>query len=124
MKKVYFISILLLFLTCVLVGCSNDAKSNEKNISVRAYIMEESKEPVKPTVLLEDNSKFTFTYSVLSSYIAMGSYKVDDGNLILETDDGKYKYVFKIEEDSLIFNAAESSKMPSYVNVPDGAIFK
>lgn len=33
------------------------------------------------------------------SYIAIGSYEVNDDNLILKTDDGKYKYVFKIKED-------------------------
>ncbi len=35
-------------------------------------------------VSLEDSNKFTFTYSVLSSYIGIGSYEVDDGNLILK----------------------------------------
>jgi len=108
----------------VFAGCSSDTKSNGENISVRAYIMQESEEPLKPTVLLEDNNKFSFTYSALSSYIAMGSYEVHDGSLILKTDDGKYKYVFKIEDGNLIFNAAESSELPSYANVPDGAIFE
>ncbi|WP_265445876.1 hypothetical protein [Acetivibrio straminisolvens] len=124
MRKLHFMKFLLLVLTCVLVGCSNNAKSTEQYIPIRAYVMQESEEPIKPIVSLEDSNKFTFTYSVLSSYIAIGSYEVDDGNLILKTDDGKYKYVFKIKGDNLIFNATESSEIPTFANVPDGAIFK
>ena len=61
---------------------------------------------------------------MLSSYYAIGSYEIDDGSLILKTDDGKYKYVFKIEDNTLIFNEKESSEIPSYANVPDGAVFE
>jgi len=86
--------------------------------------MQESEEPSKPIVLLKDGNRFTFTYSLLSSYYAIGSYEIDDGNLILKTDDGEYKYVFKIKDNTLIFNAKESSEIPSYANVPDGAVFE
>jgi hypothetical protein len=75
-------------------------------------------------VSLEDGNRFTFTYSLLSSYYAVGSYEIDDGNLILTTDDGENKYVFKIKDKTLIFNAKESSEIPSYANVPDGAVFE
>lgn len=61
---------------------------------------------------------------MLSSYIAIGSYEVDYDNLVFKTDDGKYKYVFKIKDNNLIFSATESSEIPSFANVPDGAIFK
>jgi hypothetical protein len=57
-------------------------------------------------------------------YIPVGTYEADDDNLILKTDDGKYKYVFKIKDNTLIFSAKESSEIPSFANVPDGAIFK
>jgi hypothetical protein len=96
----------------------------EQHIVIGNYVMQASKEPVKPIVSLEDSNKFTFTYSALSSYIAIGSYEVDDDNLILKTDDGKYKYIFKIKDNALIFNAKESSQIPSFANVPDGTIFE
>jgi hypothetical protein len=124
MKKLLFIKFILLVLTCVLLGCSNNLKATEQYISIRDYVMQESEEPVKPTVSLEDSNKFTFTYSVLSSYIAIGTYEVDNDNLVLKTDDGKYEYVFKIKDGNLIFSATESSEIPSFASVPDGAVFK
>jgi len=124
MKKLLFLMVLLLVLAWVLVGCSGSPKTVHQYIPSGNYIMQESEEPSKPTVSLEDGNRFTFTYSLLSSYYAVGSYEIDDGNLILKTDDGEYKYVFKIKDNTLIFNAKESSEIPSYANVPDGAVFE
>jgi uncharacterized protein YegP (UPF0339 family) len=57
--------------------------------------------------------------------MALGTYEVDDdSNLILKTDDGKFQFVFKVKERTLIFNSEESAEMSSYVNIPDGSIFK
>lgn len=99
--------------------------AKEESIAIGDYIMEKSEEVAKPTVQLKEDNKFIFNYSVLSSYIAIGSYDVDDdSNLILKTDDGKFQYVFKIKGKTLIFNLEESAEMPSYVNIPDGSIFK
>lgn len=81
MKKLLFKKFLLLVLTCVLVGCSNNPKATEQYSPIRAYVMQ-------------------------------------------ELDDGKYKYVFKIKDSTLIFNAKKSSEIPSFANVPHGAIFK
>ncbi len=124
MKKLLFLMVLLLVLAWVLIGCSGSPKTADQYIPDGNYIMQESEEPSKPTVSLKDGNRFTFTYSLLSSYYAVGSYEIDDGNLILKTDDGEYKYVFKIKDNTLIFNAKESSEIPSYANVPDGAVFK
>ena len=54
-----------------------------QNIPVGNYIMQEAEEPAKPIVLLKDGNRFTFTYSLLSSYYAIGSHEIDDGNLII-----------------------------------------
>ena len=124
MKKLFFVKFLLLVLAWVLVGCSITPITADQYIPVGNYIMQEAEEPAKPIVLLKDGYRFTFTYSLLSSYYAIGSYEIDDGNLILTTDDGENKYVFKIKDKTLIFNAKESSEIPSYANVPDGAVFK
>lgn len=124
MRKIVFAKFLLLVLALVIVGCSNTPETADQYIPSGNYIMQESEEPSKPTVSLKDGNRFTFTYSLLSSYYAVGSYEIDDGNLILKTDDGEYKYVFKIKDNTLIFNAKESSEIPSYANVPDGAVFE
>jgi hypothetical protein len=84
MKKLLFMKFFLLVSIWVLVGCSDNPKTTEQYITVGTYVMQESEEPEKPMVSLEDSNKFTFTYSVLSSYIGIGSYEVDDGNLILK----------------------------------------
>ena len=124
MRKIVFAKFLLLVLALVIVGCSNTPETADQYIPSGNYIMQESEEPSKPIVLLKDGNRFTFTYSLLSSYYAIGSYEIDDGNLILKTDDGEYKYVFKIKDNTLIFNAKESSEIPSYAIVPDGAVFE
>ena len=123
MKK-FFALVLSIAILMGLSGCSNKTKTTEQYIPVGDYIMQESEEPGKPIVSLEDSNRFHFNYSMLSSYYAVGSYEEDGDNLILKTDDGKYKYVFKIKDNTLIFNAKESSEIPSYANVTDGAIFE
>lgn len=123
MKKSVSLILFLIVLAYVLVGCSKSSQTTVQYVSVGTYLMQESEEPVKPSLLLEDTKRFTFNYSALSSYIAIGTYEIFNGNLILKTDDGKYKYVFEIKDTSLIFKAKESSEIPSFANVPDGAIF-
>lgn len=92
--------------------------------STGIYRWQESKEPVKPAVILKENNQFQFTYSVLSSYFALGTYEINDHKLILKTEDGKYTYTFEMKEDTLIFKQEESSAIPSYANLPDGAVFR
>lgn len=122
-KRLVNIIYKLLILIWTLVGCCNKPNTTEKYISVGTYVIQESEEPIKTIVLLKDSNKFTFTFSMLSSYHAYGSYEENDGNLILKTDDGNFKYVFMIKDNTLIFNTNESSEIPSYANVPDGSIF-
>lgn len=124
MKKT-FILVLFIAIAIGLCGCIDKSETLEESIAIGDYVMEKSEEIAKPTVQLKDDNKFTFNYSALSSYMAFGSYEVDDdSNLILKTDDGEFQYVFKIKEKTLIFNSKESAEMPSYVNIPDGSIFK
>lgn len=103
------------------MGCSNHSNAN---LSVRSYVLEESKEVVKPSISLEKNNKFSFTCSELSSYIGLGSYEIDKDELILKTDDGKNQYIFSIKDETLVFNAEKSSEIPSFANIPNGAVFR
>lgn len=122
MKKPIF-ALIIISMTLILAACS---KSNKEaiDLEVRAYIMNDSEEFLKPTVTLQENNKFTFVYSALSSHIPMGTYEIDNDKLILKTDDGKEEYVFKIDNGTLIFVEKDSSKLPSYANIPDGAMFE
>lgn len=112
---------------------SPDTTADFKRASVYKYNL--SPDPLAPTVVLfEGGNDFSFTYSVFSSYIAVGKYELTKETLSLKTADGKNVYVFDLKEDgSLVFNAANSSEIPEYrysgdsfktdCPVPDGAVF-
>lgn len=84
-------------------------------------------------ILWDDPQSFEFVWSLLSSYIAKGSYKLTADTLVLKTGDGLYTYTFRVKDDStLVFDEANSSPLPEYVYtsggaaetpVPDGAEF-
>lgn len=115
--------IFLLTVFLFLGGCSK-ANTASSDIKPKSYVYNNSQEAVKPCIVLEEDNTFTFTFSVLSSYIAVGNYEVKDGRLILETSDRKYKYVFKADNGKLILEVEKSSEFPSYANIPDGAVFE
>jgi hypothetical protein len=65
-----------------------------------------------PHVTISDD-QMIFVYDLLSSYLTIGSYSIDDDMLTMTTDDNRYTYVFQIDGDDLIFQEKESS--PVYV---------
>lgn len=79
------------------------------------------------------SKKFSFAFSLLSSYFATGTYEENDGYIVAHTDDDQYTYTFKKVGQGLTFAADKSSQMPSFayssgakaeVCVPDGAVFQ
>ncbi|MBQ7036032.1 MAG: hypothetical protein IJN74_00885 [Clostridia bacterium] len=102
----------------------------------RIYTYEESVEEMsKPYLMLDkENKEFQFFWSMLSSYIAQGTYKVEDNEIICKTDDGNHVYTFEIlEGEGYKFIESKSSKIPKYkyssdakealAPVVDGAVF-
>ena len=83
-----------------------------------------------PTLTLnrKDNS-FSFTFDPLSSYLSYGTYERADGKIVCTTDDGQYKYVFKVtDEATLVFDKKASSPVKvtdsKIANeIKDGAVF-
>lgn len=64
-----------------------------------------------PTLTLNrsDNS-FSFTFDPLSSYLNYGTYERANGKIICKTDDGQFRYVFKVtDEATLVFDKKSSS---------------
>ena len=99
-----------------------------------AYIYEDSRDPIKPSLNLNlVEKRFSFTYSGFSSYMPMGNFDLKDGKLFLKADGGE-QYVFNMTEEGLVFDAKSSSAIPTYKvsgdseerysPVPDGALFK
>lgn len=85
-------------------------------------------------VLSPSDGTFTFTYSLLSSYLPRGRMEEEGDKLLLYTDDGENHYTFRRQGENLVFLAGESSPLPEYRYsgdssetlpcVPDGAVFE
>ena len=57
---------------------------------------------------------FSFSTSMLSSFLIMGNYEVEDGQLILNAHNTSDKYVFDIHGDNLYFNQKKSTQIQGY----------
>ena len=121
MKKIAALCLPALLLALFLAGC--ESRPTESVVS-RVYTYAASSEPVmKPTLVLEDD-RFTLTLSPLDSYMPRGSYEIKNHTLLLKTDDGEQEYLFAIRGETLVFDATGSSALPSFADIPDGAVFQ
>lgn len=103
------------------------------NVSIRSknYYMEtkEDADGFTPCLSVFDDGTFGFTYDVLSSYLANGTYTIEDQQLILKTDDEKYQYIFEIEDDDTLLFVKDKSSDVSLIQkdigvaITDGARF-
>ena len=82
-------------------------------------------EDSKAYIVLKEDSTFEFNYSLLSSTIPTGKYKII-GRQVHCYDNSEYelKYVFDVKGDTLSFNALLSSKLPAFSEVKNGSLFK
>ena len=120
-KTVLFISILC----SILLFCSCTAQ--DKEVKVGDYYME-TDFAVPPRIMISEE-QMVFSYDFLSSKLTIGTYVVKGDVLTMTTYDGESKYVFKMDEDSLIFQENASSALTyveeePMIKVPDGAKFK
>lgn len=86
------------------------------------------------TLTLWGKDSFQFSYSMLSSNLCMGKYRIEGDKLILFEDgtDNSYTFIINEKSDSVTFDAKHSTPLPEYkyssnaqpeVCVPDGAEF-
>lgn len=118
---------LFIIILSILTGCTNNKSIVEtsqivlethKSIAslqndTKIYVLNSNKNEFIPEIVLNtiDNT-FSFSYDVLSSYLAVGTYIESQERLELITDDGKYHYVFDIVDESILkFNKDESSNV-------------
>lgn len=123
-KAANHIILLIILCTTLSTGCSDLNKTEilESTLSIGTYQEEDSPDILKPKITLEKNNEFIFTYSALSSYLPIGTYEIHQNSLILNTEDGKNKYLFEIQDDTLVFDKENSSPV-TLSNLTDGAIF-
>lgn len=76
-----------------------------------------------PSITFQNSYQYSFFYSITSSYIGFGNYKICDEYLYLikTTSQSEEKIAFKIEKDALVFNL-EKSTVESWI-LPDGTKF-
>lgn len=78
------------------------------------------------TITLLADGRFTYYETMISSYIGHGHYtSFEDGKIILETDDGKFRntFLYSAEDDTLTF-VADGSTNFTYKKLADGTVFR
>ncbi|MEY8338879.1 hypothetical protein AALB16_12800 [Lachnospiraceae bacterium 62-35] len=105
---------------------TNESVEHTQN-NTKTYIQKADGEEFIPYITIDEKDKtFLFSYDVLSSYLAAGTYTESQGQLELKTDDGKYRYIFDIvDENTLKFNQKNSSDIHKIMGeeIKDGAEF-
>jgi hypothetical protein len=107
-KRNFSLIIILLFLLLIACNLDNDTITVKDGI----YVLEQTgvESVLVPRVRI-DKDNISFSYDLISSYLAVGHYKIAEDRLTMTTNDGKYKYVFKIDSDQLFFQENESSEV-------------
>lgn len=77
-----------------------------------------------PSIRLQEDGTFTMTYSVISSYIGSGTYTLENGQLVLNTSDGKYTYRFDVAGDKLVYREEGSTGSDWGADLFDGCIYE
>jgi hypothetical protein len=118
MKRTW-VSLIMAMTLLFLTACNSN--NDTTTIKDGTYILEQ-KETETETVILPNvtisNNDISFTYDYLSSYLPYGTYTIEGDMLTMITNDRKYKYVFYVDGDKLIFQKNESSR----VNLTDDRI--
>lgn len=104
------VSLIMVLILLFLSACN----SSNVVISVKdgTYVLEqtETKAVTLPHVTISKDD-ISFTYDYLSSYLPYGTYTIEGNILTMTTTDGKYKYLFQVKGDKLIFQKDESSEV-------------
>lgn len=104
------VSIIIVFALIFLIFCNY--KNETTSLKDGTYVLEQSiKESVASPSITISGDEIIFSYDLLSSYLPAGEYKIEEDLLTMTTKDGKYKYVFQIEGNKLIFQKNESSQV-------------
>lgn len=91
---------------------------------MRVYILSSDDILRRASVALFDDGTFQMSFSPFSSYMGHGRYSIENNRLTLKTDDGMFVYVFDMQDDTLIFDAAASSEQTWGADLTDGAVLR
>ena len=117
MKKVLSIIVVLSVLFLITACGSNHDKPPLGNYSQEDGVLR---------LTIEEEQKYTFANMLYSSWPATGNFVIENGKLILLTENNKY--VFEIGNNTLIFSKSASSlnemeEYSGFEQLGDGMIF-
>lgn len=115
---------MLLFLT------SCNSNNDTTTLKDGTYVLQQAgAEVVIPPRVTISGDNISFTYDSLSSYLPLGVYTIEENVITMTTNDGLYKYVFRVDGNKLFFRKNESSEVKLIDNrlgikIIDNAEFK
>lgn len=111
------VSLIMVWIFLFLTACNSN--NDTATIKDGTYVLEQidTETVILPSITISDDD-ISLTYDYLSSYLPFGTYKIEDNILTMITNDRKYKYVFQVGGDKLIFQKNGSAK----VNLTDDRI--
>ena len=93
----------LLAAALLLAGSACSVKPQDEALPLRVYAYRESDDTVPPRITIEEDGRFQFSFSVISSYIGTGTYVQDGDLLVLHTDDEQNTIMhFSLADDGLV----------------------
>lgn len=122
MKKTAFLLVLLLCFS-LLTACGQTEKIyTAEDVAGKAYTYEKDGFGGSFTISLFEDGTFHYYEGMLSSYIGLGTWTVEDGVLTLKDESFHFRNRFRIGAEELIFLAEDSSNF-MYLTVKDGERF-
>lgn len=131
-----FILVAVIAAGCTITGSRQDAKSENDPASSQAITFVEDKAVYIRqlggfggdfTITLYKDGRFKYYEGNLSSYLGYGNWTLTDSILTLkdDTQDLKFSNRFRVEQDKLIWLAADSTGFTygSYLSMADGDVF-
>ncbi|HHV10118.1 MAG TPA: hypothetical protein GXX75_07560 [Clostridiales bacterium] len=109
MKKIW-VSLMVFLFFVAFSACNNHRDTTTVKNGTYKLGQTETDAVVSPYITISDEN-ISFSYDALSSYWPYGTYTVEDGVLTMTTYDERYKYVFRLDDDKLIFQKKESSSV-------------
>lgn len=118
-KKSAFWVIMIAIILCIALAVCFLTNPVSNNNTVKHHVFFANSDFSNPVLTLFDKNRFAINYTVGST----GKYEHINNDLVLYSDDGKYTYVFTVDNENLIFNADASLVAPEFPAF-DGAVFE
>ena len=112
MKRFNIIILLIVFFILFsIIAIYIKSNNLEKDIFTlkKGKYIKENNDLGHPNLIIKNKNEFILSISVLSSYIEYGDYKIDNNELILNTQNNDI-YVFNINGDNLILKEGQFIK--------------